>query len=102
MLKSNACLPHNWNLQSVCYLMLIGGAVVLTPSQAAARNTGAIFGGIAAIAAAAIIANQVARTQGNRSGRVVRYRKRAPHAAVAQRGPRVVTYRKRAQWLGTE
>ena len=84
MLRSKACLAHKWNLPSVCFLAIIVGAVVLTPSQASARY-GAIIGGIAGIAAAAIIANEIARTQGNRSGQVVRYRKRAPQAAVAQR-----------------
>jgi hypothetical protein len=98
MLRSNACLPHNWNLRSVCYLMLIGGAVVLTPSQAAARNTGAIIGGIAAIVATAIIANQVARPHGNRSGRVVRYRKRAPQAGHASGRHPKTSVAQRGQW----
>ena len=95
MLKSNACFPHNWKLPSVSYLMiiaLVGVAVVLTPTQAAARRTGAIIGGIAGIAAAAIIANEIARTQRNTIARtqrsrssVVKNRNRAPQAAVAQR-----------------
>jgi hypothetical protein len=84
MLRFNACVPRNWNLLSVCFLTLVAGAVVLTPSQAVARNAGAIIGGIAGIAAAAIIANEIARTQKNRStGPVVKYRNRATPAPVA-------------------
>ena len=67
--------------------MIISGANVATPSQAVARDTRALIGGIAGIAAAAIIANRMARAQSNRSGRVVQYRNRAPKAKapVAQR-----------------
>ena len=88
MLKSNACLSHKWNLPSACFVILVAGAVVLTPSRATAQNVGALvggIGGIAGIAALAIIANEVARNQRYRPVRVPRYRTRAPQAAVAQR-----------------
>ena len=84
MRTSNAWFAHGWNLPSVCFLTIIVGAVVLTPSQASARY-GAIIGGIAGIAAAAIIANEIARTQRYTPVRVVKYRNRAPKAAVAQK-----------------
>jgi hypothetical protein len=81
----NACLSHKWNLPSACFLMLVAGAVALTPSRATAQNLGAVINGIAGIAALAIIANEVARNQRHRPVRVPRYRTRAPQAAVAQR-----------------
>jgi hypothetical protein len=81
MLRSKGYLAHKWTLPSGCFLALLMGAVVLTPSRAVARDAGAIIGGIMGIAALAIIANGIATTQGNRSG----YRKRAPQAAVAQK-----------------
>jgi hypothetical protein len=86
MRTSNGWFARDWNLPSVCFLTIIMSAVVLTPSRASARDTGAIIGGIAGIAAAAIIANGIARTQ-RTTVRVVKYRSRSPKAAVAQREP---------------
>lgn len=73
-------LAGAFKLRSICYVSVLGFAVILMPPRAKAGDNSAIFGaiaGVAGVAAAAIIASSAANAQRNQQPPVVRSRNRA-------------------------